>query len=39
MNLSELSLNRPVLAMVCSILILVFGAIGYSFGRKRISGY
>ncbi len=31
MNLSELSLKRPVFAMVCSILIIVFGAIGYSF--------
>ncbi|MES1218502.1 MAG: efflux RND transporter permease subunit, partial [Bacteroidota bacterium] len=31
MNLSELSLRRPVLAVVCSILILIFGAIGYSF--------
>jgi multidrug efflux pump len=31
MNLSELSLRRPVLAIVCSILIIVFGAIGYSF--------
>jgi multidrug efflux pump len=31
MNLSELSLKRPVLAMVCSILIIIFGAIGYSF--------
>lgn len=31
MNLSELSLRRPVFAIVCSILILVFGAIGFSF--------
>ena len=31
MNLSELSLRRPVLAMVCSILIIIFGVIGYSF--------
>jgi len=31
MNLSELSLKRPVLAIVCSILIIVFGSIGYSF--------
>ncbi len=31
MNLSELSLKRPVLAIVCSILIIVFGAIGYTF--------
>ena len=35
MNLSELSLRRPVLAMVCSILILIFGAIGYSFLSVR----
>lgn len=31
MNLSELSLRRPVLAIVCSIVILLFGAIGFSF--------
>lgn len=31
MNLSELSLRRPVLAMVCSILIIIFGIIGYSY--------
>jgi multidrug efflux pump len=31
MNLSELSLKRPVLAIVCSILIIVFGSISYSF--------
>jgi multidrug efflux pump len=31
MNLSELSLKRPVLAIVCSIIIVLFGAIGYSF--------
>lgn len=31
MNLSELSLKRPVFAIVCSILIIVFGAIGYTF--------
>lgn len=31
MNLSELSLRRPVLAMVCSILIIIFGAIGYKY--------
>ncbi|HEY6504203.1 MAG TPA: efflux RND transporter permease subunit [Chitinophagaceae bacterium] len=31
MNLSELSLRRPVLAMVCSIVIIIFGAIGYKF--------
>ena len=31
MNLSELSLRRPVLAVVCSILIVLFGIIGYKF--------
>ena len=31
MNLSELSLRRPVLAVVCSIVIIIFGAIGYKF--------
>ena len=31
MNLSELSLRRPVLAMVCSIIILIFGGIGFKF--------
>ena len=31
MNLSELSLRRPVFAIVCSILILVFGSISYSY--------
>ncbi len=31
MNLSELSLKRPVLAIVCSILIIIFGAISFSF--------
>ena len=31
MNLSELSLRRPVLAIVCSIVIIIFGVIGYSF--------
>ena len=31
MNLSELSLRRPVLAIVCSIIIIVFGVIGYTF--------
>lgn len=31
MNLSELSLRRPVLAMVCSIVIIIFGIIGYKF--------
>jgi multidrug efflux pump len=31
MNLSELSLRRPVLAMVCSIVIIIFGVIGYTY--------
>lgn len=31
MNLSEISLRRPVFAMVCSIVIIIFGAIGYKF--------
>jgi multidrug efflux pump len=31
MNLSELSLRRPVLAIVCSIVIIIFGAIGYTY--------
>jgi len=31
MNLSELSLRRPVLAIVCSIVIIIFGSISYKF--------
>src|SRR5689334_5212427 len=31
MNLSELSLRRPVFAIVCSIVIIIFGGIGYGF--------
>jgi len=31
MNLSELSLRRPVLAIVCSIIIIIFGGIGYKY--------
>lgn len=31
MNLSELSIKRPVFAVVCSIVIIIFGFIGYSF--------
>lgn len=31
MNLSELSLRRPVLAMVCSIIIIIFGTIGFKY--------
>jgi multidrug efflux pump len=35
MNLSEFSLRRPVFAIVCSIVILIFGGIGYSFLSVR----
>jgi multidrug efflux pump len=31
MNLSELSLKRPVFAMVCSIVIIILGTIGYKY--------
>lgn len=31
MNISELSLRRPVLAVVMSIIIVLFGVIGYNF--------
>lgn len=31
MNISSLSINRPVLAIVMSVIIVLFGAIGYSF--------
>src|SRR5687768_477932 len=31
MNISELSLKRPVLALVMNIIIVVFGVIGYNF--------
>ncbi|MCU0322875.1 MAG: efflux RND transporter permease subunit [Chitinophagaceae bacterium] len=31
MNISELSLKRPVLATVMNILIVLFGAVGYTF--------
>ena len=31
MNLSESSLRRPVLAIVCSIVIIIFGGIGYKY--------
>lgn len=31
MNLSELSLRRPVFAIVCSIVIIIFGSIGYKY--------
>ena len=29
MNISELSIRRPVLATVLTLIILLFGAIGY----------
>lgn len=35
MNLSELSLRRPVLAMVCSILIIIFGVMGQRYLSVR----
>ncbi|MEN9570037.1 MAG: hypothetical protein RL172_1268 [Bacteroidota bacterium] len=31
MNISELSLKRPVLAIVLNVIIILFGAIGFSF--------
>jgi len=31
MNISSVSINRPVLASVISILIVLFGAIGFGF--------
>jgi multidrug efflux pump len=31
MNIADLSLNRPVTAIVMSILIVLFGAVGYTF--------
>lgn len=31
MNLSELSIKRPIFAIVCSIVIMIFGIIGYTF--------
>src|SRR6478735_9094315 len=35
MNISELSLKRPVFAIVCSIAIMLFGAVGYNFLSLR----
>jgi len=35
MNISELSLKRPVLATVMNLLIILFGVIGYSFLALR----
>ncbi|HLC82538.1 MAG TPA: efflux RND transporter permease subunit, partial [Bacteroidia bacterium] len=31
MNISSISINRPVLAIVMSIIIVLFGGIGYSY--------
>ena len=31
MNISELSIRRPVLALVMTIIILIFGLIGYTY--------
>jgi hydrophobe/amphiphile efflux-1 (HAE1) family protein len=35
MNISEFSLKRPVFAIVCSIVIILFGAVGYGFLSLR----
>jgi hydrophobe/amphiphile efflux-1 (HAE1) family protein len=35
MNISEISLKRPVFAMVCSIIILVFGGVAFRFLSVR----
>ena len=35
MNISELSLKRPILATVMNILIILFGIVGYSFLAVR----
>jgi HAE1 family hydrophobic/amphiphilic exporter-1/multidrug efflux pump len=35
MNISEISLNRPVLATVMNILIVLFGVVGYTFLAVR----
>ncbi len=35
MNISEFSIKRPVFAIVCSILILVFGGVSYKFLSLR----
>jgi multidrug efflux pump subunit AcrB len=35
MNISELALRRPVLATVMNVLILLFGAVGYTFLAVR----
>ncbi|MBP6639425.1 MAG: efflux RND transporter permease subunit, partial [Bacteroidia bacterium] len=35
MNISELSLKRPVLATVMNLLIILFGIVGFSFLSVR----
>lgn len=35
MNISEISLKRPVFAMVCSIVILIFGGVAFKFLSLR----
>jgi len=35
MNISELSLKRPILATVMNILIVLFGVVGYTFLSVR----
>ena len=35
MNISELSLKRPILATVMNLLIILFGIVGYSFLAVR----
>ena len=35
MNISELSLKRPVLATVMNIMIVLFGVVGFSFLAVR----
>ena len=35
MNISELSIRRPVLATVLTIIILLFGFIGYNYLGRR----
>jgi hydrophobe/amphiphile efflux-1 (HAE1) family protein len=35
MNISQLSLNRPVLAVVMNLLIILFGVVGYNFLSLR----
>ena len=35
MNISELSLKRPVLATVMNLMIILFGVVGYTFLAVR----